>query len=389
MRIGIYGGSFNPPHAGHLRAAVYAVDALHLDKLLLIPAGIAPHKELPPFSPTAEQRLEMMRLAAAETGDSRIVVSDLEVRREGKSYTWETVQTIREQHPNAELFLLMGTDMFLSFDRWVNPDRIAKEATLAVFYRGEPDEKKLLTEKRQQMPDARVEWIENPVTELSSTELRRLLMLHCGDDYLAPGVLPYILENGLYGTAEDLRLLPEDRLEETVKLLLKPNRVAHVLGCRDAAEALAKRWGADVTLARRAGLLHDVTKALTFPQNQALCRIYGVDESAYRFEIASTMHQFTGALVAERIFGECEAVADAIRYHTTGRPGMTLLEKVIYLGDYIEKNRDFPGVEDLRDLAFSDLDAAMKLGLTMTVELLKERGWEASPLTEQTLRSLV
>ena len=136
MRIGIYGGSFNPPHAGHLRAAAYALDALRLDRLLLIPAGIAPHKKLPPFSPSAEQRLEMVRLAAEKLGDDRICVSDLEVRREGTSYTWQTVQTIREIYPDAELFLLMGTDMFLCVDRWMHPERITREATLGVFCRG-------------------------------------------------------------------------------------------------------------------------------------------------------------------------------------------------------------------------------------------------------------
>ena len=106
-RIGIYGGTFNPPHIGHIQAAKQAVKALGLSKLLIIPAYAPPHKAvLPTNSPTAQQRLEMLRIAAADCPE--IQVSDLELRREGVSYTVETVQALKRQYPEAELVLLMG-----------------------------------------------------------------------------------------------------------------------------------------------------------------------------------------------------------------------------------------------------------------------------------------
>ena len=96
----------------------------------------------------------------------------------------------------------------------------------------------------------------------------------------------------------------------------------------------------------------------------------------------------TGSLVAERIFGENEAVVSAICYHTTGKANMNLLEKIIYIADYVEPNRTIPGVEELRRLAFTDLDAAMKLGLEMTLEHLSRQGAEVSPESREALEWL-
>ena len=145
-RIGIYGGTFNPPHLGHIRAAQCALSALGLSRLLVIPDRIAPHKQIPTDSPTPEQRIEMLRIALQ--GMDRIEASDLELKREGVSYTYETVAQVREMYPEARLYLLMGTDMFLSFHQWRNPERIWKSAAHAVFCRGEKGEKEAIAKKR-------------------------------------------------------------------------------------------------------------------------------------------------------------------------------------------------------------------------------------------------
>jgi nicotinate-nucleotide adenylyltransferase len=146
-----------------------------------------------------------------------------------------------------------------------------------------------------------------------------------------------------------------------------------------ASVLLAKRWGADETDAARAGILHDITKALDGPLQLTLCAEYGTILSDFGKKYPKTLHALTGALVAERIFGENEAVVNAIRHHTTGKANMSLLEKIIYVADYMEPNRDIPGVDELRHLAFTDLDAALKRGLEMTLEHLKRQGSEVSP----------
>ena len=176
-----------------------------------------------------------------------------------------------------------------------------------------------------------------------------------------------------------------EALEPIVLSLLNPNRVAHVLGCRDTAVALAKRWGADETDAARAGILHDITKAIDGPLQLTLCEAYGKILDDFSRKYPKTLHALTGSLVAERIFGENKAVVDAIAYHTTGKADMNLLEMIIYVADYMEPNRDFPGVETLRQLAFSDIQAALRLGLEMTMEHLKEQGSEVSPASREAL----
>ncbi len=387
-RIGIYGGTFNPPHLGHIRAAKCAVDSLGLSKLLLIPSCISPHKQIPGDSPTPSQRLEMLSDTVA--GEEKMEVSDMELRRGGVSFTYETVLKLRENYPDAELVLLMGTDMFLSFETWKNPDVILGNASLGVFYRGERGEKEnILTQKEKlEKTGAKVYLVENGVTEISSTDLRRMLVLGCEEGYLAPETIAYIQKNHLYGTQKDYKGLPEEELESVVIGLLKPSRVNHVLGCRQEAVKLAKYWGANETDAARAGLLHDVTKALDGPLQIHLCKCYGVPLDAFSRQNPKTLHALTGSLVAERIFGESKTVVEAVRWHTTGKADMTLLEKIIYVADYMEPNRDFPGVERLRQLAYTDMDGALRCGLEMTLDMLRKQGKEISRQSDEALRFL-
>ena len=384
-RIGIYGGTFNPPHLGHIQAAKAAVQALGLSKLLLIPDNIAPHKELPPGSPGPEQRLEMLRLAAE--GAPELEVSDLELRREGVSYTFQTILTLKEQYPEAQLILLMGTDMFASFDTWKNTDIILSHAALGVLCRGEKGEQEAIAEKAAQLSagGARVELVNNPVLAISSTQLRRLIAFGCAEPFLPKPVAEYIRQHGLYDSGANWKCLPMEQLEPIVVGLLNPNRVRHVLGCRDTAVELARRWGADETDAARAGMLHDITKALDGPLQLTVCQEYGKILDAFSRKYPKTLHALTGSLVAERIFGENPQVVAAIRNHTTGRAEMGLLETIIYVADYMEPNRDFPGVEKLRELAFTDIYAALKLGLRMTLDHLARQGSEVSPETQQTI----
>ncbi len=387
-RIGIYGGTFNPPHIGHIHAARQAFSLLKLDKLLLIPDRIAPHKVLPEGSASAQQRLQMLTIGAARLPYAQI--EDIELRREGTSYTYLTVLELKEKYPDDELFLIMGTDMFLSFHTWRNPEIIWENATLAVLCRGEKDEKAGILQQKEHLEamGARVEIVENEVTAISSTDLRRMLAFGCADSYLPEGVGQYIRQHGLYAINADYKMLPMEQLEQVVIRLIDPKRVDHVLGCRDTAVSLAKHWGADETDAARAGILHDITKALRGRLQLTLCDAYGIILDDFSAKYPKTLHALTGSLVAERIFGENEAVVSAIRHHTTGKADMTLLEKIIYVADYMEPCRDFPGVEKLRELAYTDIDAALKLGLEMTLELLKKQGSEVSPASQAALNWL-
>ncbi len=378
MRIGIYGGTFNPPHLGHLISARFAMDFLELDKLLLIPAGEPPHKAVPEGSPTGEQRLEMTELAAdALLLPGRAEVSDMELRRGGKSYTADTLRALRQEYPEAELWLLMGTDMFLTLQNWREPEVICSLAHLGAFTRTRSDTGEMLEIQGKYLSDrfgAKVCTIQLPqITPVSSTQLRAMLEQGEGAQYLPPAVYGYILRHGLYGTHADLKTLTVDQLRACSLSMVYAKRHAHILGVEEEAVKLARRWGADEELARRAGILHDCTKYLKLEEHLAICEAAGIGLDDMERSSEKLLHSKSGAAVAKNVYGQSDQVYQAILYHTTGRADMTLLEKIVYLADYMEPNRSFEGVDKLRQLCYTDLDAALEMGLGMSVEDLKQR----------------
>ena len=375
-KIGIYGGSFNPPHLGHLQAARAFHEKLGLDCLLLIPAAIPPHKELPEGTPSAEERLEMTNLLAKDLPFAK--VDDLELRRQGASYTVDTLEELKNRCPNDELFLCMGTDMFRSFDTWRQPEKIASAATVVMAHRVKADPKELqeLAEHFRETYEKNPILLANDIVPMSSTQIRRLLILGGAEDCLPPSVLAYIREKGLYGTDKNRKNLPFEELKAESLALHKPQRVRHVIGCSETARHLALIHGADPVDAERAGILHDITKALDSSDQLRLCDKYGIIIDTFDRTHPKVLHATTGSDVARRVFGENEAVCQAIRWHTSGKAEMSTLEKIIYVADYMEPNRDFPGVEEMRHLAETDLDAALLMGLRMAKEHLDRQGSE-------------
>ena len=160
---------------------------------------------------------------------------------------------------------------------------------------------------------------------------------------------------------------------------------AHIKGIEETAVALAKFWGVDEEMARRAAILHDCTKYWELEPQLATCEKYGVALDELEQTSVKLLHSKTGAALAEHVFCEPKEECEAIFSHTTGKAGMTKLDKILYLADYMEPTRDFDGVEELRRLVWEDLDQAMILGLEMSIEELKERG---VPVHRNTLAAL-
>ena len=384
MNIGVYGGTFDPPHWGHITAARAAMEQLGLDKLVLIPDRVPPHKALPEGSASPEQRLEMAALATAELG-KRTEVSDRELRRDGPSYTSDTLAALREEYPEDTLWLLMGSDMFLSLQTWHAPEEIMALARIAPFSREAEDESAAFAAQKARLErayGAQIRIVQNPeVRELSSTEVRAALAAGRGSDLLPPAVYGYVLREHLYGTHKALTGLTPDELRPIALSYLKPKRMPHVLGTEQEAVRLVRRYGGDETQARIAALLHDCTKKLDMAQQLALCERYGIMLDELEQRALKLLHSKTGAAIARDVFGVEDAVYDAILYHTTGKPDMTRLEKIIYLADYIEPTRDFPGVDELRKTVYEDMDKGLLMGLTMTIQEMEEMGNPVHHLT--------
>ena len=387
MRIGIFGGTFNPPHNGHVTLARAAAEQLALDRLLIMPACVPPHKPLPDRV-TPQQRYAMAELMAAPVGRCA-QASDIELHRTGKSYTSDTLQTLHEQYPDAELWLLMGSDMFLSLHTWHEPEVICALAHIAAFSRVEEDIRAAMERQKQTLKQqyrAEVALLNNPqLIELSSTDVRAALAAGRGSELVPEAVWGYIRREHLYGTQADLKHLTVEELRPIAMSYLKPKRMPHVLGTAEEAARLARRYGADETQARVAGLLHDCTKKLDMAEQLALCGQYGIVLDPLEQKALKLLHAKTGAAIARHVYGVDDAVYQAILYHTTGRAGMSLLEKILYLADYIEPSREFandPDVVRLRETVYEDLDRGLLLGLTMTIDEMVGMG---NPVHHDTL----
>jgi nicotinate-nucleotide adenylyltransferase len=187
-RIGIFGGTYDPPHLGHLIVASEVCGALDLDRLLLIPAASPPHKRGRVHA-SAEQRLEMVRLAAE--GDDRFLVSDLELRRSGASYTVDTLRELTQRHPGAQLFLTVGVDQLREFGTWREPEEIARLARLGVVERAGERVPREFGYPVHEVPIPRI--------DISATEVRRRVRVGESIRYLVPEpVREYIAREGLY-----------------------------------------------------------------------------------------------------------------------------------------------------------------------------------------------
>ncbi len=370
MRIAVFGGSFNPPHYGHVEAAKTAVKELRADKLIIVPSAKPPHKEQDAGSPSDSERLELARLAFGDFEDTE--VSDIEMRRGGVSYTVDTLEELKKLHPDDELVFLMGTDMLMCFENWKDFRRILELTALAAFPRKHDEIAdikrfgKLLSEKY----GAAVYEIGLVPTEVTSTELRIMLKNREGNNLLPDTVYREIIKRRLYSAEPSFAWLRENSY-----IYLDEKRVPHVRGCEQEAARLAERWGADRKLAAEAGILHDITKKLNGSEQLLLCEEYGIITDVDEKANVKLLHSKTGAAFARDKFGICDEVYSAIWWHTTGHADMTLLEKIIYIADYIEPTRDFEGVDELRSLAYKDIDAALIKGLQMSLEELEHRNY--------------
>ena len=195
-RVGIYGGTFDPIHIGHLVIASKIQATLHLDEVVFVPAGIPPHKD-PALVTPASDRLAMLRLAIAD--NPTFTVDTLELDRDGRSFTADTLRTFREREPDADLWFIMGGDSLADLHTWRSPATIASLTRLAVARRPGWDTDIEAANRRTPATTGRIDLIDTPLIDIASHEIRARVRDGQPVRYLIPdSVLEYIRENGLY-----------------------------------------------------------------------------------------------------------------------------------------------------------------------------------------------
>ncbi len=334
-KIGILGGTFNPIHVEHVRLAKSAVEELELDKLLVMPTFIPPHKSTLPAP--AEDRIKMLEIAFKD--EPKICVSDFEIQNKGKSYTYLTVEHFKKT-TGAEIFFIVGGDMLTDFKTWKFPERILEVANLAVFDR---DDFYTDYKSEQEYFDKRFKKqfikLNYQGKNASSTKIRTYAQFGLSLENLTPdGVEEYLKEKGLYSG---------DKYTEFIKKYLPLKRVKHTADVVICALKKAKELGLDEKKVRVAATLHDCAKYMDYQ------KVSGFTLPDY--VPAPVVHSFLGAFVAEKALGITdEEVLDAIRYHTSGKADMSLLGKLIFVADMLEEGRNYDGVDVLRALYEKD-----------------------------------
>lgn len=359
MKIGIFGGTFNPPHNTHVNIARQAIEQLGLDRLLVVPCGDPPHKKC---DVDKRARLEMTKLAFGKFAE----VWRYEIDKQAKSYTVETLREVKRLYSDAELYLIIGGDSLRDFEKWYKPEEIVKLATLAVADRGKHDYVAFSTAERYCGAD--VVCLDVNPNVVSSTEIRlRYQFGYDNGDYVPKSVNEYIKNNGLYAEYRDMAL--------KVRQHLTPERYSHTFYVVKRGLELAKDGEKDKAFV--ACLLHDVAKY-----------IKPCDYAKYGFMPdcdmpPSVVHSFLGAQVARRDFGITdEEILNAIAYHTTGRPNMTRLEKLVYVADKTEETRSYPIKHLLKGTFEENFIACLEEAYGWCVERHSDSVY---PLSEQTL----
>ncbi len=363
-KTGIFGGTFNPPHIGHKRLALSAANALGLDRVLIMPACIPPHKQ-PAFLAEPAQRLEMCRLGLK--CDSRFEVSDLEIKRGDKSYTVDTVNALLEQYPGTELYIIIGSDMLSTFREWFKWEEILQKAFICAVSRENgfaPDLSGYTPEQRE-----KIIYLDIEPYEMSSTVIREKIMNgESTEGLLVPGVERFIKESGLY--AESFT-----HYRELIRGLLDPARLNHSFCVAAAARELALIYGADPDKAEAAGLLHDVMKNASPEEQRSIIEAGGHTLTPCEEANRKVWHAIAGEAYLRLKEGITDKeILSAVRWHTTGRADMTLLDKIVYMADFISAERSYPDVDTVRELAKKDLNEAILYTSSYTIRTLVEAG---------------
>ncbi|MBQ4154855.1 MAG: nicotinate (nicotinamide) nucleotide adenylyltransferase [Clostridia bacterium] len=380
--IAIFGGTFNPPHLGHREMLTYLAKTGRFEKILVMPAKIPPHKT--GFFAAPEDRLIMCK--GAFGGIEGVEVTDFELRLSGKSYTALTLEALREKGIENPT-LIIGADSLIDFHKWFRFEDILKMASLCVYHRSGCDDKKLLSAKeRLENIGGKITLLDYCPPNISSTKVRELVGNNKSISHLV--TLPtnnFILKNKLYFRNDFMEPMFEgtcakyrekyNKEAELLKTRLTEKRYFHSLSVAKEAVRLAEKYGYDTERAFYAGLMHDVCKDMDPKEQLQLFEQFDIMLDSVEQNAPKLWHAILGAAYLEKVLGVSdEEILKAVRYHTTARANMGLLEKLIYLADFTSEDRDYNGVDSMRKAVDISLEKAMLEALEFSVEDLKAKG---------------
>lgn len=343
MKILVFGGSFDPVHKGHVAMLRKALSVIKPDAAHIVPAYQSPFKAK---SPTPfKLRMQMAKAAFAPLGKN-LIFDDYELKRGGKTYSYQLVEYLRKRYQNPEIYLLVGTDCLNDLHAWKNPDYIFAHATVVA--------------------GRRKGYAENPVSfnhiflpgqfpKMSSTRVRAHILASgtIPSDKVQAAVGKIILQHDLYGLQQ----------HRWLKAHLKPNRYLHSVKVAELCAILSDIYEVPAESAVQAGILHDAGKGLSADELVAYCKLHKIKvpyfDDICRCEPA-LLHSYVSAGLARRLFGVKDPeVLRAISEHTLGSLQMSQLSKILFVADISSKDRKYKDAFVIRTLAMQDLEKAL------------------------------
>ena len=347
-RIGVFGGSFDPVHIGHLLVAETALEQLALSQVVFMPTNIQPFKQDVKVTP-ADDRVRMLKMATQS--NPHFDVSTIETDRAGVSYTIDSLEALSKQY-ETEIVFIIGADTLKMLDKWHRAPELLSEYSFAVGCRPGQDEEeaKVIIDELRGKYGTMITQLDNIPINISSTELRERLKNRESVRYLIP---------------DHVRIYMEVRRKVGEK------RFEHIKRVMDLAESMAIRFGEDPEKAKFASLLHDYEKD---PSG-------GVENDL--------SHGALAAQTAMDMFAvEDEDILNSIRWHTTGRAGMSRLELIVFLADTLEPGRNYDNIGRLRDTCMDDLESGALQVLVELKKYLEGKGLSVSTDTVEAIEYL-
>jgi nicotinate (nicotinamide) nucleotide adenylyltransferase/putative HD superfamily hydrolase of NAD metabolism len=395
-KIGIMGGTFNPIHNVHLSMAEEARTQYQLDEVCFMPSKNPPHKNKQGIVSDSHRKRMIQH---AIQNHPHFTFSDLELKREGTTFTRDTLAYLTETCPEDQFYFILGGDSLASLENWKDPAYIFSHCHILAANRGDISEDKIIEciHYYKEKYGAHISEIQMPSQRISSEMIRNKLASGCDvSTYCPVSVTQYIRFHGLY----DCDRLSQEEAKPPMKTsdmyavlsaCLKPKRYIHTLGVAMTAANLAEVHGCDSNQAYTAGLLHDCAKYLTGNEQITACQSANISLTKVELENTALIHGKLGAHIAKTRYGiRDKEILSAITWHTTGKPKMTLLEKIIYLADYMEPGRTMNckpySLAQIRRASFENIDKALYMVLECSVKYLEKSGVPIDPQTIDTYK---
>lgn len=386
MKIGLFGGTFNPPHMGHIRAAECFAREAELDLLYIMPSALPPHKEIE-GTDIPSHRFCMARMAFKDI-PCKTVVSAIELSRSGKSYSIDTVNELLALHTNdcdGRIYMYIGSDMLFSFEEWKHFEELFEKCIIVTAARDESSlsEVSRICEDYRRKYGCRYKILSLSPLDISSTYLRST-SYDSEKKYLTDNIRRYIIENDIYAQKKHVSDITDEQtlavIEQDVTASVDQKRLSHIRGVTDTAIGMAQRYlsvygyGQEyISDIKAAALLHDITKCKENAWHEQFLSEFMCGYRGYQ----PVYHSWSGAYTALTKYKANTRVFRAVYSHTTARADMDIFEKIIFFADYIEPGREHGACVEMRRKYFEltenekDTDKLKKILDMLILEVLE------------------